>query len=144
MENLFKIVGAKCVFIVVVNLLFTGVPGLHRGFRRGWRCRSPPVRTSGFPWGTGVVYIPVREIIGLDVSEVVEIYDYEVEAFRLVHVEGLTMDEAAVKLGVSKATFWRILESCRHKVAKALSEGKPIKLVSGQLEENTGTTEKSI
>ncbi|WP_052290761.1 DUF134 domain-containing protein [Desulfurococcus amylolyticus] len=60
-------------------------------------------------------------------------YDYEVEALKLVHVDGLTTDEAAARLGVSKATFWRMLESCRFKIAQALSEGKPIKLVPGSL-----------
>lgn len=117
---------------------------MPRGFHRRWRCRAPPYCAGRFAWGGGVVYLPVREVVGLDLSDVVEVYDYEVEALRLIHVEGLTTEEAALRLGVSKATFWRILESCRYKVAKALSEGRPIKLVSGQLGENAGMDEKNI
>ena len=61
-----------------------------------------------------------------------ELYDYEVEAFKLVHYDGLTTDEASVKMGLSKATFWRILEQARFKIARALVENKPIKIVVSQ------------
>jgi predicted DNA-binding protein (UPF0251 family) len=48
----------------------------------------------------------------------------------LVHVEGLSMEEAARRMGISKPTFWRILEQARFKVAKALAERLSLKLVS--------------
>ncbi|MEL9908203.1 MAG: DUF134 domain-containing protein [Desulfurococcus sp.] len=117
---------------------------MPRGIPRRWRCRAPPYYAGGFAWGSNVVYLPVREVVGLGLSEFVEVYDYEIEALRLVHVEGLTTEEAAARLGVSKATFWRMLESCRYKIAVALSEGRPIKLVSGSPGENAGAREKNI
>ncbi|MEZ0394593.1 MAG: DUF134 domain-containing protein [Desulfurococcaceae archaeon] len=77
-----------------------------------------------------LVYVPIRPSGALSVAEAVELYDFEIEALRLVHLEGLTTDEAAARMGLSKTTFWRVLESCRAKLAEALSSGKPIKLVS--------------
>lgn len=105
---------------------------MPRGVPCRWRWRKPPV-FSGSSARDEVIYLPVKGVEGLDTSSYVEIYDYEVEALKLVHVDGLTTEEAAAKLGLSKATFWRILESCRLKVAQALVERKPFKLVSGSL-----------
>ncbi|MGC8983541.1 MAG: DUF134 domain-containing protein [Desulfurococcaceae archaeon] len=105
---------------------------MRRRCRRGWmRRRGPPLPPSAGPSvPEGVLYIPVKPSESLDVKDCVEIYDYEVRALAYVHIEGLTMEEAAGRMGVSKATFWRILEGARFKIAKALSEGKPLKLVS--------------
>ncbi len=77
-----------------------------------------------------LMYIPVKTVVGLEPSNYVEIYDYEVEALKLVHLDNLSTDEAASRMGISKTTFWRILESCRAKLAEALVSSKPIKLVS--------------
>lgn len=77
-----------------------------------------------------IFYLPVRPTIDISIKDYVEIYDYEIEALTLVHYEGLTIDEAAVRMNLSKSTFWRILEQVRFKLAKALSEHKPIKIVS--------------
>ena len=54
----------------------------------------------------------------------------ELEAFRLVDQEGLTQEEAGEKMGVSRGTIWRLLESARKKTAQALTEGRPILLSS--------------
>lgn len=104
-----------------------------------WRCGIPsmPKESSGGE----IVYLPVSWVGGLDTSDYVVIYDYEVEALKLVHVDGLTTEEAATRLGVSKATFWRVLESCRSKLAEALSSGKPFKLVSESLRKEEGGKE---
>lgn len=48
-------------------------------------------------------------------------YD-ELEAFRLVFYEGLTQEEAARRMGVSRGTLWRCLENARRKLAEALTE----------------------
>lgn len=72
--------------------------------------------------------MPVRGVVGVDLGEAVEIYDYELEAFKLVHAEGLSIEEAALRVGASKATFWRALESCRVKLARALAEQRPFKI----------------
>lgn len=58
--------------------------------------------------------IPGREleavVLGLD----------ELEAIRLADGEGLYQDAAAERMGVSRATFGRLVESARRKVADAL------------------------
>lgn len=77
-----------------------------------------------------VVYLPVKGVEGVSVADAIEIYPHEVEALKLIHLDGLTVEEAAAKFGVSKSTFWRILECCRYKIAQALVSRKPIKLVS--------------
>ena len=50
----------------------------------------------------------------------------ELEAFRLVDMEGLSQEEAGQKMGISRGTIWRLVQSARKKVAQALSEGRPI------------------
>jgi predicted DNA-binding protein (UPF0251 family) len=50
----------------------------------------------------------------------------EVEALRLVDLEGLSQEQAGTKMGVSRGTIWRLLQSARRKVAQALTEGKPL------------------
>ncbi|NOZ93843.1 MAG: DUF134 domain-containing protein [Acidobacteria bacterium] len=47
----------------------------------------------------------------------------ELEALRLADVEGLYQEDAAVCMGVSRATFGRILASARSKAARAIVEG---------------------
>jgi hypothetical protein len=46
----------------------------------------------------------------------------ELEALRLADLEGLYHQQAAERMGVSRATFGRILGSARRKVARALVE----------------------
>jgi len=53
----------------------------------------------------------------------------ELEAFRLVDFEGLSQEEAARKMGVSRGTVWRLLQRARRKTAQAISEGRPIQIV---------------
>ena len=50
----------------------------------------------------------------------------EVEALRLVDLEGLSQEEAGREMGVSRGTIWRLLQSARRKVAQALTEGRPL------------------
>ena len=50
----------------------------------------------------------------------------ELEAIRLADYEGLYHEEAAAKMQVSRATFGRILEEARRKVAEAIIQGKAL------------------
>jgi predicted DNA-binding protein (UPF0251 family) len=52
-----------------------------------------------------------------------------VEALRLVDLEGLSQEEAGEKMGVSRGTVWRLLQSARKKTAQALTEGRPLFIV---------------
>jgi predicted DNA-binding protein (UPF0251 family) len=50
----------------------------------------------------------------------------EYEALRLVDYEGLLQEEAAHRMGVSRGTVWRCLNSARRKVATMLVEGREL------------------
>jgi predicted DNA-binding protein (UPF0251 family) len=54
----------------------------------------------------------------------------ELEAFRLVDLEGLSQEEAGRKMGVSRGTIWRLVQNARRKTAQALSEGRPLNIAS--------------
>jgi len=53
----------------------------------------------------------------------------ELEALRLVDLEGLSQEEAGQSMGVSRGTVWRLVQRARKKVARALSEGRPIHVI---------------
>lgn len=48
----------------------------------------------------------------------------ELEALRLVDLEGLTQEEAGLRMGISRGTVWRLIQRARRKVAQALTEGR--------------------
>ncbi|HTX69297.1 MAG TPA: DUF134 domain-containing protein [Thermoleophilia bacterium] len=70
--------------------------------------------------------VPARELeqlrLGVD----------ELEAIRLVDLEGLSHEQAAEVMGVSRQTVGRVLERGRARVAEALVEGKAILIGGGQ------------
>jgi uncharacterized protein len=66
--------------------------------------------------------IPLREL------EEVELAADELEAIRLADADGLHHAEAAKLMGVSRQTFDRIAKSARSKVAKALCNGRALKI----------------
>lgn len=77
-------------------------------------------------------YFKPRAIPLARLDEVVLALD-ELEALRLADFEGLYHDAAAEKMGVSRQTFGRILETARHKVAEFLVEGKALKIEGGNI-----------
>ena len=52
-------------------------------------------------------------------------YD-EYEAFRLTYNQGLKQEEVAKRMGVSRGTVWRCIESARKKVALMLAERRAL------------------
>ena len=50
----------------------------------------------------------------------------ELEALRLVYYIGLNQEEAAKRMGISRGTLWRLLDSGRKKVVSAVIEGRPL------------------
>ena len=60
----------------------------------------------------------------------------ELEALRLVDLEGLSQEEAGERMGVSRGTVWRFVQSARKKTAQALSEGRPMRIVPPFSEHN--------
>jgi predicted DNA-binding protein (UPF0251 family) len=90
--------------------------GRGRGRRRGprWISQIPRV-TSYAPIG-----MPYQKTVVLTYSEM--------EALRLVDVEGLTQEEAAARMGVSRKTLWNELKGARKKIVEAIMYGWNIEI----------------
>lgn len=69
--------------------------------------------------------IPAREL-----EEVTLTLD-EFEAIRLADYEGLYQEAAALRMGVSRQTFGRIVEAARKRVADAIVNGKALRVEGG-------------
>ena len=103
------------------------MPGFR--WRGGWRGRGRPMK----PRWIGVVP-PARYFVPLSPNQpppfqlqaAVTLTPDEIEAIRLVDMEGLNQEEAGERMGVSRGTVWRILRNARLKLAKAMVEGRPI------------------
>lgn len=57
----------------------------------------------------------------------------ELEALRLADRDGLHHEAAARQMAVSRATFGRIVESARRKVAEALCSGNALQIAGGNV-----------
>lgn len=66
--------------------------------------------------------IPLREL------EELVLRPDELESLRLADLEGLYQEEAAERMGISRPTFARLVETARRKVADALVNGRAIRL----------------
>jgi predicted DNA-binding protein (UPF0251 family) len=53
-----------------------------------------------------------------------------------VDLEGLSQEEAGEKMGVSRGTIWRLVQSARKKTTKALTVGRPLE-VSYEMNHNS-------
>ena len=58
----------------------------------------------------------------------------EYEAIRLADGQGLSQEEVAARLGVSRPTVSRILAGARYTVARALSEGQALAIEGGPVQ----------
>ena len=84
--------------------------GRHRYGRRG---RFPkPITLGNVPPVTCFTPNPLR------IQEPVFIEFAEVEAFRLVDMEGFSQDEAGQRMSISRGTIWRLVQSARRKTAQ--------------------------
>ncbi|MGB9694016.1 MAG: DUF134 domain-containing protein [Fervidobacterium sp.] len=103
----------------------------RRRHRYGRRGRFPkPIMLGMTPPTNSFTPSPARNLepIFLEVAEL--------EAFRLVDLEGLSQEEAGQRMGVSRGTVWRLVQEARRKTAQALSEGRPIYIVPPVSETN--------
>jgi predicted Fe-Mo cluster-binding NifX family protein len=68
----------------------------------------------------------------------------QAEAIRLADLEGLYQEAAALRMGVSRQTFGRIVESARRVVADAIINGKCLHIDGGEVivEDKGGRTMK--
>lgn len=91
--------------------------GRRRGKRRvGWIPDQTCFKPTGIEEEEEVIFLKVEEV----------------ETLRLVDLKNMTQEEAAFEMGVSRKTLWNDLKSARKKIAKALTEGKTIKIEGGR------------
>jgi predicted DNA-binding protein (UPF0251 family) len=103
-----------------------GCPRRRRWRRSVWRKEA----TTGSGNLEEIFFIPTSAPASIfRPEEVVELYPEELLALKLVYAEDLEVDEAAARLGLSKATFWRMLDSGRKKMVTAILQLRPIKIV---------------
>jgi predicted DNA-binding protein (UPF0251 family) len=91
--------------------------------KRHRRLQNPPV---------GYGFRPLRK--NLDEEIGVQLLFEEYESLRLADYKGLTQEEAALEMNVSRPTFTRIYESARNKMAKALVENITLNVAGGHVE----------
>ncbi len=89
-----------------------------------------PRRIAGRP--AAPVFKPAGVLLQ-NLDEVVMALD-EFEAVRLADFEGLYQEQAAERMGVSRPTFSRILESAHRKTADALLHGKALRIEGGPVQ----------
>jgi predicted DNA-binding protein (UPF0251 family) len=106
--------------------------GWRHRHRRGRRGRFPkPVTLGIIPTIDSFTPSPLRNI------EPVFIEMAELEAFRLVDMEGLSQEEAGQRMSISRGTIWRLVQSARKKTAQALTEGRPLQIAADQSSDET-------
>lgn len=102
-----------------------------------WGCRRlGPGRPFSYLY---LFHLPrVKEFIPRPMlnREAIELSYPEFEVLRLSDLEKLTQGEIAKKMKTSRGTVWRLLESAREKVARALVESRPLLIApKGEVEE---------
>ncbi len=78
-----------------------------------------------------ITFVPHDEAGQPIEGEPITLMPDELEALRLVYLEGLTQKEASERMGISRGTLWRLLDSGRKKLVRALLEKRPIVLSRG-------------
>lgn len=71
--------------------------------------------------------------VSFNEAEAVELLYEEYESVKLADYQGLTQEEAAKKMNVSRPTFTRIYEKARKTIAEALVEGKILIIKGGDV-----------
>ncbi len=97
----------------------------------GWRRRGRRGRRGRFPKPVSIEKVPTADEFTPTPQgnpEPIYIEPAELEALRLVDLEGFSQEEAGEKMGVSRGTVWRLTQSARKKTAQALTEGRPLRI----------------
>jgi len=102
----------------------SGPPWRWAWGRRGPGRRPKPRAIWFIP--RSAMFIPFNENGEPVENEPICLMPDELEALRLVYFEGLTQEEAAKKMNISRGTLWRALSSGRRKLVQALVEFRPI------------------
>jgi predicted DNA-binding protein (UPF0251 family) len=97
----------------------------RRRCRRGRRGRFPKPVTIPFPPRVDQFIPQPRAAVSA-----ISIEPAEMEALRLVDLEGLSQEQAGKEMGVSRGTIWRLVQSARRKIAQALTEGRILQVTN--------------
>lgn len=81
---------------------------------------NPPVMEGFKPFGVPMIKL-----------EPVCLLFEEYESIRLADYEGLTQEQSAKKMNISRPTFTRVYEKARRTIARAFVEGKAILIEGG-------------
>jgi hypothetical protein len=95
----------------------------------GWRHRRRHGRRGRFPKPISIEKPPnINKFSPTPETNPTPIYIEvaEIEVLRLVDLEGLSQEEAGERMGVSRGTIWRLLQSARKKTTQAITEGRPM------------------
>ncbi len=65
----------------------------------------------------------------IDYIEFLEIGVEHIGTLRLCDIDGLTQEEASERLGISRRTLWSDLKDARRIVARAIIDGKGIRVI---------------
>ncbi len=76
--------------------------------------------------------------VPLDRLRQVVLIPEEMEALRLADLEGLSQEESATRMGISRSTFQRIIDRAHRQVAMALVEGQALYLVGNLINGASG------
>ena len=105
----------------------------------GWRRRRRRGRKGRFPKPVSIEKVPAVDRFTPSPQgnpEPVYIEPAELEALRLVDLEGLSQEEAGERMGISRGTVWRLIQSARKKTSQALTEGRQIRIAPSVSEDN--------
>ncbi len=93
------------------------------------RCKKPRRCSCPFRGDAALVYKPAGiPLQGLDRTTL----DHdEMEAMYLCDAEGLTQEEAGMRMGVSRGTVQRLLASARKKIIEAFATGRAVRIEAG-------------
>jgi len=58
--------------------------------------------------------------------EPIELTYPEYDVLKLIDLEGVNQEDASKKMGTSRGTVWRLLQSARKKITQALTESRPL------------------
>ncbi|MGB9914831.1 MAG: DUF134 domain-containing protein [Candidatus Bathyarchaeales archaeon] len=104
-----------------------------------WRHRCRRGRKGRFPKPISIAKAPAATLFTPKPQthqDPLFIEPAEIEALRLVDLEGLSQEEAGEKMGISRGTVWRLLQSARKKTAQAITEGRPLQITSENSEKS--------
>ena len=96
------------------------------------------VRPGLAPFAFKPAGIPAR-----DLEQVTLRFD-EAEAIRLADFQGLYHEAAASRMGVSRQTFGRIIQSARHAIADAIINGKCLRVDGGKVIVDAGERQMKV